>query len=1045
MVDKRELNYAIESNRIFHEFTMDSILNKIIDSGNSQVARVDKMQLDYHLNMVGSAYNSFKRLTVDKSMLDRVSRAIISSESTFSMVTKIPDENEITAIRPRAIIGYINMIDKALNDITKGKVDDKKEKKLTSYDKIMEDLGPDLFDGDMVLFRDNCHYNVDAIARVNNARVKSINADTINYTIIPWIYNFNDTSNDISGLVKDYRITIDYIKNNVPRILNTAASLRQQGIQNNLKDNRYAQFSIKATKNLLNIISFLTIITMRKINTTTELMNKYTEICKCFLEYKSKETPIIKEDCSAENEYIPATSWYKCINGDIGDITKSCEDIINYYSQYNDLSKGELLILNDLDKSNVVVNPYNLDKSLNYATYDTEPYNIKEAFYAIESGLSNLEQNMSDEFKFANKIISESGLTLDMVDQYRERLEPITSMTRYSTPEATYSRSVPFMICKELMSMPDNLKIITELANNCYNHAVAICNRVIDNEGKEIKDPFVQESLRTFTGNFVESYKTFAESVYDAFTDRVNALSRHLNGLHLPNRVDETAYFGVEESYDDLNSDLNLISFEDTLDIQSNEYRLEENKAARMIIERYMSDVRGDVFTEGDENGSTSSSSSTEQQSSGEQTKSESQPQQTSDANQNQETRKEGESTDGTEKPKENESNSDGKTEDKDKSDTNGSSDKTDDKENFFKKIMERIKKALLNYLNKMRDKLDAEFTSKEFTSKLNAVMNEDAIKYLNDLTVGKYSIHILKTAVQGYVGPMFGSAKRSVNGKSHEELQTAVKNFDVNFKNIDASVIVNATEENYRKVILEQFFHKTLSMSNVTIPDNIRSESAMSEITDFIRERIYETWSYGGFSKEEGGSDNEIGRGTETGEPKRKFVLEEVIKYLKYCQANGSETPAGWLPEHTTLENTLDKIEKSFGDAYKKSEDNNENSDNNSEKSEEEKKAAEDQKKKNELIRKKLEFCGTCFNTAVQAFKDCIISRARDYINVLNRLVPDDIRSKHGGKPEGVNKDNEEEKTENEDNNSEENNSNNENNNENANNSEGSSNSENK
>ena len=121
--------------------------------------------------------------------------------------------------------------------------------------------------------------------------------------------------------------------------------------------------------------------------------------------------------------------------------------------------------------------------------------------------------------------------------------------------------------------------------------------------------------------------------------------------------------------------------------------------------------------------------------------------------------------------------------------------------------------------------------------------------------------------------------------------------------------------------------------------------------------------------------------------------------------------------PEKTTLENTLDKIQKSFVNAYDKADEDQ----GSSEKSDDEKKKeAEEKKKQDDLVKKKLEFCGTCFNATVQAFKDCIISRARDYINVLNRLVPDEIRGRHGGNPEGIKSDNEEEKSE--DNNNEEN-----------------------
>lgn len=1012
MIDKKELNYAIESNRIYHEFTMDSILNRIVNSTNTVAGRVDKMELDYHLKMVGNAYNSFRSLELDKSMVDRAAQAISAyPDSTFNMITRIPDENEITEIRPKAILVYINMIDKGLSDITKGKIDNKKEKKLTSYDVIMKDLGPDLFDGDIRFFRDNCRYNPTTIARTDCSRSKSINTDTINFCIIPWIYNFGSTSKKINDLVKDYRFTMDYIKNNVPRILNNAVSLRRKGIENGIKDNRYGQFSIKATSNLLNIISFLTIMVMRKINSTTEIMNKYSEICRCFLEYSSKETYITKEDCSVGDEYIPNTSWYKLINSDLTDIIKSCEDILNYYSQYNDLSKNELLILNDLDKSDIVVNPYNLDKSLKYATYDVEPYNVKDVFYAIDAGLSSIEQNMTDEFKFANKIIAESSLTLDMTTQYREKIEPITSMTRYSTPEATYSRSVPFMICKELMSMPDNLKIIADLANKCYNHAVELCRRISDNPNKEIKDDFVHESLRVFMSNFIESFKALSDAVYDAFTDRVNGLNRHLNGLHLPNRVDETAYFGVEENYDDLNSDLNLLSFDDTIEIQLESFREEEIRAAKETIKKYMTATRGNIFTEAESEGDTNDSESGK----GEQNT----------------TEKEGEAQSKSDSQNEHShnANSDEQTKQNDQN-TNGSKSE-DQKEGFFKRLMDRIKRALLNYLNKMRDKLDAEFSSKDFMSKYNAVMNDEAVKHLQDMSEGKYNQRILKTAVQGYVGPMYGPNKKSVNGKSHDELQSAVKNFDVNFKNIDANVIINASSENYRKVILEQFFHKTLAMSNVTVPDSIRSDVPMSEVTDFIKEEIYRTWSYGGFNEEEGGSKNEIGRGPETGSAKKKFVTNEVINFLKYCGANKGETPAGWLPDETTLENTLNKLENSFKSAYGSSNNTNNSNNNNSSDSEKKQQSDED-KQRDELVKKKLEFCGTCFNTAVQAFKDCIISRARDYINVLNRLVPDDIRTRYGGKSEGIKDDeanNNSEDNSNDNNNSNENSENSSNN----------------
>lgn len=1034
MIDNRELNYAIESNRIFHEFTMDSILNRIINSGNNQINRIDKMQLDYHLKMVGNAYNSFRRLSLDNSMIDRASKAIsMNNNSTFNMVTRIPDESEITEIRPRAIVGYVNMIDKSLSDITKGKIDDKKEKKLTSYDEIMKDLGPDLFDGDIIFFRDNCHYNVTTIARTDPARSKSINVDTINYQIIPWIYSFDNTSKKISDMVKDYRLTMEYIRSTIPRVIDTAATLRQQGIQNKLKDNRYSQFAIKATNNLLSIISFLTIMVMRKINSTVEIMNKYTEICRCFLEYTDKEIVVAKEDASTDSEYIPNSSWYKFINCDITDITKSCEDILNYYNEYNDLSKNELIILNDLNRSDMVINPYNLDKSLDYSTYDTEPYNVKDVFYSIEAGLKNFEQSMTDEFKFANKIISESGLTLDMNSQYREKIEPITSMERYSTPEATYSRSVPFMICKELMSMPDNLKVIMTLAKDTYNHAIEIRDRITNNPDKEIKDDFVNESLRSFMSNFIESYKNLTATIYDAFLDRINALNRHLNGLNLSDRVDSTAYFGVEESYDDLNSDLNLISFEDTIDTQMEEYRVEERRAAMHVLEQYMYNVRGDIYTEEEnkttENETEKSEAPSESQNSEsakpanepEKTESESKPEEKKDGTEKQDTEtqnKDEQSQSDTNKKDENE---DGKKSDESAKDNN------ETKESFIKRLIDRIKKALLNYLNKMRDKLDQEFTSEEFVTKLNSVLNDDSINHLTELSEARYGTRILKTAVQGYVGPMFGSGNKSVNGKSYDELKTAVNNFDNNFKNIDASVIMNASEENYRKVILEQFFHKTLTMSNVTIPDNIRSDVPMSEVTEFIKERIYETWSYGGLSKQEGGSDNVIGTGPETGAPKKKFVTEEVIRYLKYCQASGSESPSGWLPEKATLENTLNKLEQAFGKSYENADNTNDqnSSNNNGEKTEEEKKKDEEKKKQEELVRKKLEFCGTCFNTAAQAFKDCIISRARDYINVLNRLVPDDIRTKHGGKAEGVTDDKEEDnKTE--ENNSNENNSDN-------------------
>lgn len=992
-LNQKELQYAVNSNEIFHEFTMDSLLNRLVASTNTQVVKVDSMQLDYHLKMVGTAYNSFRRLSLDKSMASRASRAIsVNSTSTFNIVTRIPDENEITAIRPKAIVRYINMIDKGLSDITKKDYNtkqDKKENKLVSYNDIMEDLGPDLFDGNMTFFRDRCRYNVAAIARTDSAHTKSINVDTINYQIIPWIYNFDNTSSDISDIVKDYRATMEYVRDNVPRIINNAARLRQQGVQRGMEYNRYAEFSIKATKNLLNIISFLTVIVMRKINSTTELMNKYTEVCRCFLEYTAKEIRITKEDCSVGSEYIPDTSWYKLINGDLTEIIPVCSDIINYYTQYAHLSKNELLILNDLNSSGIAVNPYNLDKSLKYATYDTEPYDIKDVFYNIEAGLTNFEQNMSDEFKFANKIIAESGLTLDMTDQYREKLEPITSMTRYSSKEAIYSRSIPFMICKELMSMPENLNTIMALANKCYDHAVRIRNRITTNEGKFIKDEFVLESLRTFMNNFVESYKTLAAAVYDAFVDRVNALNRHLNGLHLPDRADETAYFGVEESCNDFNSDPNLISFDDTISQQLERFKAEEKRAGKLVVEKYISKVRGTVFTEeGD-------------------TKSESEPPKTTP-----ESKPEEKSSDDSTKEKESDSSSEDDNDDN--SDTKESDKSTEKKEKFFENIMDKVKRALLNYLNKMRDRLDEEFTSKDFASKINGVLNDDSIKYLEDLSEGRYNKRVLKTAVQGYVGPMYGPNNKSVNGKSYEELENAVKNFDVNFKNIDTSVIMNANEENYRKVILEQFFHKTLTMSNVTVPDTIRSDVPMNEVTDFIKERIYETWSYGGLSKKEGGSENEIGTGPETGSPKKKFVTNEVIKFLKYCKANNSETPAGWLPDKTTLENTLDKLEKSFKNSYDKSE----TSGNESEKSDDEKKKeAEDKKKQDDLIKKKIEFCGTCFNTASQGFKDCIISRARDYINVLNRLVPDDIRNKNGGESEGI--ENENDKSDNESNDS--------------------------
>lgn len=977
-LNRKELDYAIRSNEIFHEYTMDSILNRVVYSANTQVTKIDSMQLDYHLKMVGNAYNSFRKLVLDKQMIDRASRAIsVNPNSTFNIVTRIPDENEITEIRPKAIIRYVNMIDKGLSDITKGKIDNKKEKKLTSYDEIMKNLAPDLLDGDIEFFRDNCHYNVAAIARSNNGSTRSINTDTINYYIIPWIYSFENTSKKISDIVKDYRITIEYIRTTVPRILNNASKLRQQGIQNRLAYNRYGQFSVKATSNLLNIISFLTILVMRKINSTIELMNKYTEVCRCFLEYTNKEIRVVKEDFSVEDEFITDSSWYKFINGDTSTITRSCEDILNYYSEYNDLSKNELIILNDLDKSDIVVNPYNLDKSLNYSTYDTEPYNVKEVFYEIEAGLKNFEQSMTDEFKFANKIISESGLTLDMNSQYREKIEPITSMERYSTPESVYSRSVPFMICKELICMPNNLKIITNLAKEVYDHAINIRDRVTENPNKEIADDFVNESLRTFMSNFIESYKSLAATIYDAFIDRVNALNKYLNGLNLSDKADMTPYSEVEESYNDLNSDLDLISFEDTVRYQNEVFRKEEIKAAKYVVEKYISNTRGDVFTEAGEEAEDKNENETEKTDKTSNTKSD-------DTGDTSDSDKDG--------------NNDDTSNNTDSNDSNG----TEKKGKFFSNIIEKIKRALLSYLNKMRGRLDEEFTSKDFMSKINAVLNDESIEYLNNMSEGRYNNRILKTAVQGYVGPMYGPNKRSVNGKSYTELENVVKNFDVNFKNIDVNAIVNANEENYRKVILEQFFRKTLNMSNVTIPETIRSDTPMSEVTDFIRERIYETWSYGGLNKQEGGSDNEIGTGPETGSPKKKFVTDEVIKFLKYCKANRGETPAGWLPDKTTLDNTMDKLEKSFTNSYKGEESGTETSI----KDDNDKKQGQDA-----LIKKKIEFCGTCFNTTSQAFKDCIISRARDYINVLNRLVPDDIRGRNGGEAEGISNEEEEDK----------------------------------
>lgn len=576
-LDGLEYDFVLGDLSVVHEFDMSNfIMNAKTSLQNTNVKFDARLKFDYYASILEKAIQSLYVIKLDKASiraflskfqtLDKVDRA-----STALMTRDLNYKDEIIEFRPQFLTQYCNMVQTVINKVLNG------ESSVNDVGQFLSEELPLKVKKQVV--KTTLPYEVKPKDLIQDHSVPMVEVNTtfVKEKLIPFVLRYDEIKEEVIAEANSVLSTIKDTETTIKAMYMTVNSLKEKNLDS-VKNADLNMVTYNAVRGILSVISFITYMMIRKINTVSDTImacnRTYIDILNVYA-VEQALNPIggnsiaVPVNGELPSDYIVPTDTFSVaddfLKGDSDAFTLKAERIYNFHAALPNAK--------DIEHPDTGMDKVVADINANNAMYDA----INSMFAEISRGLDTLGLEANGMLLIYDDMIKKSGFGIVLRERFQNTLNDILDVSTYGgNLNDLDSGLVNWMTYKacldEVKLFGDRVKVSAKLCHEAFDKLMMLKNRFDRNINGEFADVEGINQLKVFLKTLYEQYVELTNITTENLMKRLNMLGEELSKMdtNLMNPEDNIAPDVIPEVHANLDLAESSV-IDDTINLYHNE------------------------------------------------------------------------------------------------------------------------------------------------------------------------------------------------------------------------------------------------------------------------------------------------------------------------------------------------------------------------------------------------------------------------------------------------------------------------------------------
>ena len=529
-----ERNYVMGDIQLFNEFDNSHFISnaKTAITGNPEPTNVN-MDFNYYADMIEKAIRDFNVIKLDKDTIKDFLMKFDSLQKldASNIIVRDITTSDVGAFKPQYISQFVSMVQIAIDKAIRGEITQEEVIRYVSGE-IPEKV-------ERQVVKTSLAYGVNSKDLIKMDNTKMVKADTayVKGKLIPFVTKYDQIKNDTITEANSVLNAVRETESTVKAMLSAVDKIKMSNRLDKYKIQMLNLISFNAMRSIIEIISYVSFMLIRKINTVGSNIiscNKlYIEISDLYSDLSTEsafDQNILPTDINSLAENL--------IEGRSDAYTTLADEIYRFNTVLPDI--------NDLDE------PHNdniINNEIDQEEYDKTIYeNIIKAYMEISVGLDVLSLEDEDYILVFDDIIDKSGFSAVLEERFQNEIRVITDV---SNRQSDIRR-----LLAEIKDYGNNMEHVANIIMETYKKLKFLQKRYEDNNNNEYTDLETINEIKIFLNSLDEQYVNLTKKIAEAFYTRIKALGLDLSSLKKKDNVEcDCPIIESEIDFNDLSFD----------------------------------------------------------------------------------------------------------------------------------------------------------------------------------------------------------------------------------------------------------------------------------------------------------------------------------------------------------------------------------------------------------------------------------------------------------------------------------------------------------
>ena len=515
-----EKEFVYGNNQVFREHDMTGFVHSANMALNQNSDLLYDFNFDYYITMIKKALGHLMPLSIDPGRVEAFKRCEkdYRIDAAGGMIKELMNPDTIV-LRPKYLNQMVDNVGITLDRASKGSVSKEEIKRYISAD-ITDRVKRQMVRSDLP----------------HNAPIKKmvrLGAPTMvpftNKYISSYPYDFITSWVEIKkNMIKEANQVIASIESAKDTFLTYVSALN--GLKAEVKwssvdtENLY-YISFNASRNLLEAVSYLAFMTIRKIGMVANNIVRSNMILD-----RINEVTMVNSMTEGVLDGLMVKSDSKSVgvklcNGETDSFDEISHKIYEYHRGIYESSPFDPQM--GLDGQLLT----NLDVRLDQIEYDNTPYQkILDMYGIIQQGLGIISSNCDDYMIVMDDVIKKSGFTRELQDRFSGTVDAIDDITEYTSAVNISAGADPEMhvyyrMMREVRDYSDNMAGIAEMVSDAKSTLNQLIDRFDRNINTEYKNTLTISEAKNFLSSLNDQFETLTYSVAGKFMMRLKNIA----------------------------------------------------------------------------------------------------------------------------------------------------------------------------------------------------------------------------------------------------------------------------------------------------------------------------------------------------------------------------------------------------------------------------------------------------------------------------------------------------------------------------------------